>query len=164
MSDKPIRWKPRTTWRAKLEKKQEPRIVGIPPKMQKRFGEGTMLIPTPLLVDKLIRKIPEGKLVTTTEIRKRLAEDFDTDTTCPLTTGIFIRIVAEVAEEDRAAGKKIISPYWRVLKKDGSLNEKFPGGIEKQAKHLRNEGHSILPSKGKKPPKVEEFEKSLYKF
>lgn len=58
------KFKPRGTWREKLEKEQEPRVVDIPPKMQKRFGMGTMLIPTPLDVDALIRKVPKGKLVT----------------------------------------------------------------------------------------------------
>ena len=49
----------RTRWREKLEKPQEPKVVQIPPKMS-RFGEGTMLIPTPMLVDTLIRKVPKG--------------------------------------------------------------------------------------------------------
>jgi len=30
-----------------------------------------------------------------------------------------------------------------------------------QAAHLRKEGHTIEPGKGKKPPKVKDFEKSL---
>jgi hypothetical protein len=46
------------SWRAKLEKPQEPRLVAVPPKMS-RFGAGMMLIPTPKLVDELIRKIPK---------------------------------------------------------------------------------------------------------
>ena len=83
----------RTSWRAKLEKPQEPKLVTIPPKMS-RFGEGTMLIPTPKLVDDLIRKIPKGKLATVSELRRKLASDFKADVTCPLTTGIFVRIAA----------------------------------------------------------------------
>jgi len=38
------------------------------------------------------------------------------------------------------------------------------GGIEAQATHLRAERHSIEPSKGKKPPWVKDFEKSLQKL
>ncbi len=34
------------------------------------------------------------------------------------------------------------------------LNEKYPGGVEKQAALLKEEGHIIEPGKGKKPPKV----------
>ena len=153
--------KTRTTWREKLEKDQEPKVVDIPPRMQKRFGAGTMLISRPLDVDALIRKVPEGKLVTQSQIRERLAKDFNADTTCPMTTGIFLRIVAEAAEEDLMEGRESMTPYWRVLRADGSLNEKFPGGMEAQAARLKGEGHSIQPGVGKKPPKVEDFEKSL---
>ncbi len=156
--------KTRKSWREKLEKEQEPRIVKILPKMRKRFGTGKMLIPRPLDVDALIRKVKKGKLVTQDEIRKRLARDFKVNVTCPITTGIFVRIAAEAAEEDRRTGKKRITPYWRVLKADGRLNEKFPGGVRAQATHLRKEGHKIQPGKGKKPPRVKDFEKSLQKL
>jgi alkylated DNA nucleotide flippase Atl1 len=81
-----------------------------------------------------------------------------------MTTGIFLRIVAEVAEEDLRSGKGEVTPYWRVIKADGSLNEKFPGGIQAQAAHLKKEGHSIEPGKGRKPPRVKNFEKSLQKM
>jgi len=154
--------KTRTTWREKLER--EPKIVTIPPKMVKRFGSGKMLIPSPLDVETLIRKVKKGKLVTQDEIRRRLARDFKVDVTCPITTGIFVHIVAEAAEEDLREGKKQMTPYWRVIKADGSLNEKFPGGTKRQAEHLRAEGRIVMPGEGKKPPKVKDFEKSLQKF
>ena len=72
-----------------------------------------------------------------------------------------MRIVAETAEEDRKEGREEISPYWRVIKSDGSLNEKFPGGVEAQAARLREEEHIIELGKGKKAPRIKEFEKSL---
>ena len=129
----------RVPWREKMERPQEPKLVQVPPKMT-RFGKGMMLIPTPRLVDAIVRTVPRGRLVTVGEIRRRLAADFSADVTCPLTTGIFIRIVAEAAEEDRANGRKRVAPYWRVIKDDGSLNPKFPGGVEQQARYLRGEG------------------------
>jgi alkylated DNA nucleotide flippase Atl1 len=58
-------------------------------------------------------------------------------------------------------GKTNITPYWRTLKSKGELNEKFPGGVEAQAGHLKEEGHTILLSKDKKPRKVKDFEKAL---
>src|ERR1051325_1911956 len=148
----------RTRWREKLEKPQEPKVVQIPPKMS-RFGKGTMLIPTPLLVDQMIRRVPKGKLVTGSELRRKLASDFAADVTCPLTTGIFVRIAAEAAEEDRANGKRRFTPYWRVIKDDGSLNPKYPGGVESQARNLRAEGFTLTRN-GKKPV-VKEFEGRL---
>jgi hypothetical protein len=155
------RFKPRGTWRAKLEKEQEPKLVDVPAKWARRIGEGKMLIPTPLLVDALIRKIEHGKLATVGQIRERLARDFNADSTCPLTTGIFIRIAAETAEEDLRGGKHQVTPYWRVIKEDGGLNERFPGGVQAQSRRLEEEGHMIEPGKGRKPPKVRDFEKYL---
>jgi hypothetical protein len=150
----------RTSWREKLEKPQVPKVVNIPPKMS-RFGKGTMLIPTPKLVDDLIRKVPKGKLVTIGELRRKLAAEFEADVTCPLTTGIFVRIAAEAAEEDRANGRQRLTPYWRVIKDDGSLNPKFPGAPEKQSRYLRSEGFALVRN-SKKPPAVKQFERTLY--
>jgi len=158
------KFRPRGGWRAKLEKEQEPKVVDVPPKMAKRFGSGKMLIATSLLVDALMRQVPGGKLVTIGQIRERLARDFKADSTCPLTTGIFLRIAAETAEEDLRTGRKEITPYWRVVRDDGSLNERFPGGVEAQYERLKEEGHIIEPGKGKKPPRVKDFEKSLQKL
>src|ERR1051325_1244372 len=130
----------RTSWQAKLERIQEPKVVEIPPSMQKRFGVGRMVIPKPLDVDGLIRRIKKGKLVTQAELRRRLAQDCRADVACPITTGIFVRIVAEAAAEALERGKKSVTPFWRVVRDDGSLIEKFPGGVQAQAKRLRSEG------------------------
>lgn len=157
----PQKFTSRTSWREKLERTDHSKIVEIPASMAKRLGTGTMVIPKPLDVDAQIRNTRKGKLVTVSEIRSRLARDNRVDVACPLTTGIFIRIAAEAAEEDRRNGKKVVTPYWRVIRDDGSLNEKFPGGAKAQSQRLKEEGHSIAPGKGKKPPRVRDFEKSL---
>ena len=141
--------------REKLEREGLPKLVDDP------RGRGRMLIPKPLDVDALVRRVQRGKLATVDQIRDRLASDFGADLTCPLTTGIFLRIAAEAAEEDASRGERDITPYWRVVKGDGSLNEKLPGGVEAQAIHLTEEGHSIEPGKGNKPPRVADFAKSL---
>jgi hypothetical protein len=41
-----------------------------------------------------------------------------------------------------------------VIRDDGSLIEKFPGGVERQAERLREEGHRIVPGVGKRPPRL----------
>jgi len=143
------------TWREKLEKDLERKIV------DDSKGRGRLLIPKPLDVDALMRQVEKGKLITVNQIRGRLAKDYGADSICPLCTGIFLRISAEAAEEDLSRGKTEITPYWRVVKADGSLNEKFPGSVNAQAERLTEEGHTIEPGKGKKPPTVKGFEKAL---
>lgn len=135
----------RTSWRTKLEKPQERKVFDVPPSMQKRCGTGTMLIPRPLDVDAAIRLVPKGRLVTQGQLRRRLARDAGADVSCPITTGIFIRICSEAAEEDFRNGKKRVTPYWRVVRDDGNLIEKFPGGPKGQARRLAEEGIDVEP-------------------
>ena len=153
----------RKSWHEKLQSPPEglPKVVEVPAGWERRMGGRKVLVPTPLLVDGQIRKVKKGKLVTVNQIRKKLAKDFKAESTCPMTLGIFLRIISEAAEQDRQDGKKRIAPYWRVVKNDGSLNPKFPGGVKAQAARLKEEGHKIVPGKGKKPPKVKDFEKAL---
>ncbi|MHA1836197.1 MAG: hypothetical protein ACTSYQ_04660 [Candidatus Odinarchaeia archaeon] len=159
------KWKTKKSFRSKLENNKDlPKIVPIPEKWQKRFGKGTMLIPKPLDINALVRKIKRGELATISLIREKLANDYKTNVTCPLTTGIFLKIVAYAAEEDREKGIKNITPYWRVLRDGGYLIDKFPGGFQSQADKLIEEGHEIEYSKGKKPPKVKNYVNCLTSF
>ncbi len=161
-----IKWKSRKPWREKLENPQERKIVPVPEKWRKQFGTGTMLVPRPLDVDSLIREIPRGKLATFPQLRARLAAKFGADTCCPLTSGIFLRISAEAAEEDLVVRGKFlesITPYWRVIKEDGSLIEKFPQGGEIQRTRLEEEGFTLeKDQKGRY--RVKDFQKFLHEF
>jgi hypothetical protein len=144
----------RRSWREKMSNPNLPKLVPIPPHMRKRLGTGTMLLPSPSDVETLIRAVRKGSLTTVPRIREALAGKYSADVTCPLVTGLFVRIAAEAAEEEARAGKTKITPYWRVVKDDGLLNPKFPGGVERQAERLRAEGHRIVPGSGKRPPRV----------
>jgi alkylated DNA nucleotide flippase Atl1 len=135
--------KTRKSWREKLEGLHEARVVAIPPRMEKQVGKGTMLIPKPLDVDAIIRKVPRGKVITLTQLREKLARAAGADITCPLMAGMFLRIAAEAAGEDMRAGKSLVTPYWRVIRDDGHLLETLPGGPTEQARYLEAEGHTI---------------------
>lgn len=120
-----------------------------------------ILMPRPTDVDALMRKVPKGRLVTDEQIRDRLAKDAGADKTCSKVTGIFIRIAAEAAEEERQEGKAEgdITPYWRTVAKDGALKPKFPGGERNQKRLLEKEGHKV--TKKGKAYFVKDFEKRL---
>ncbi len=154
--------KARKSWQEKLaDSKDLPRVVEITGKMSTRWGTGTLVIPAPIEVDEIMKQVPEGKLITVNQIREIVAQKHGATIGCPLTTGIFVNIAARAAEEATAEGKINTTPYWRTLKSKGELNEKYPGGVAAQATHLEEEGHTIEPGKGKKPPKVKDFEKAL---
>jgi alkylated DNA nucleotide flippase Atl1 len=155
----------RISWQKKLaDAKDLPKVVKIEGKMSKRWGTGTCAIPAPMEVDELMRKVPKGKLTTINDIRSAVAKRYKATIGCPITCGIFAWIAANAAEESRAEGKKRITPYWRTLKTGGELNPKYPGGVKAQSAHLREEGHTVQAGKGKKPPKVKDFERRLAKL
>jgi hypothetical protein len=150
------------SWREKLaDDKDLPKVVEIKANMSQRWGTGTVVIPAPREVDEIMRSVPRGKLITINIIRERLAKRHGASIGCPITTGIFASIAARAAEEAKAEGEKDITPYWRTLKVGGTLNEKYPGGVDAQAKRLREEGHTIEPDKAGKPKRVKDFEKAL---
>jgi len=151
----------RRSWREKLERSQEAKVCDVPPTMAARCGPGRMLIPRPLDVDAVIRRTRAGELVTPGQIRGALARQSGADVTCPLTTGIFIRIAAEAAEDDRRSGREQVTPYWRVVTGDGRLNPKFPGGIAAQAERLAAEGHVLEPAARGGAPRVQGFPERL---
>ena len=148
------------TWVEKLnDSKGLPKVEKITDKMSKRWGTGTVVIPAPIEVDEMMRKVPAGKLVTINEIRAALARKHKATICCPMTTGIFAWVAAHAAEEREQSGAKDIAPYWRTLKTGGVLNEKYPGGAEAQTLRLEREGHKII-KKGKKHV-IFNYEKSL---
>ncbi len=156
---------PRKSWQEKLsDSKDLPRVVEINERMSQRWGTGTCVIPAPLEVDTLMRKVPKGKVTTINEIRAALARTHHATIGCPITTGIFASIAARAAEEAAMAGKKSITPYWRTLKSGGELNPKYPGGAEAQAARLKDEGHTVELGRDNKPRRVKDFEKSLVKL
>ncbi|MGZ7066216.1 MAG: MGMT family protein [Candidatus Aminicenantales bacterium] len=160
------------TWAEKLEDKQNfPKIV----KLEKRFpcynavhkmgaeaGDDVVLA-NPSEILPLMAAVPRGKIVTIVEICKTLAAKHKVKGCCSLTTGIFIMTAANAVEEAAAAaGKKPKIPYWRTLKTNGFLNDKYPGGLEAHKKLLEKEGHKIV-KRGKKY-QVADLEKHLVAF
>jgi len=152
--------KKKTTWVEKLnDSKGLPKVEKITDKLSKRWGTGIIVIPAPIEVDELMRKVPAGKLTTINDIRAALAKKHKATIGCPLTTGIFAWVAAHAAEEQEQSGARDITPYWRTLKTSGVLNEKYPGGAETQKLRLEQEGHTVT-KKGKNYT-VLNYEKSL---
>lgn len=145
----------------KLNASKEPKVVQKLPEGARSWAPpgGSMVVSTPKEVDALIKQIPKGRLATLTSIRECLAERYGTSIACPVSTAIFINIAAQAAAEMRDRGVAKITPFWRVLRADGSLNEKYPGGMRLQKALLMAEGHGI--EKRGKNYAVEGFEKKL---
>jgi len=129
------------SWQEKLaDKKGLPKILNLEKrfpcfnavhKMGAKAGDEVVLV-NPSEVVEIMRKMPKSKLITIVEICKQIANEHRVKACCSLTTGIFIMTSANATEEAAKEGKNLNIPYWRTLKANGFLNEKYPGGAETQ--------------------------------
>ncbi len=106
---------------------------------------GSMVVVNPKEVDRVMRRVPVGRVTTLDHIRTHLAVLHGTSIACPVSTAIFINIAARAAEEMRGAGAPQVTPWWRVLRSDGTLNEKYPGGVRFQRALLEAEDVRVEP-------------------
>lgn len=126
--------KPRD-WRAKLARPAKPEIT-VTEKDFAGIKAGTrLLISTPTDIAAFVARLRPGETTTVATMRDELAKSAKVEATCPLTTGIFLRIVAEAAWDDLQAGRKPaqVTPFWRVVDPKGPLARKLrcgPGWIE----------------------------------
>ncbi len=124
-----------------------------------KYGGSRMYFAPPIDYDKVMRKVPYGKVITVGKIREHFAALSGADFTEPITAGIFVSIAAW-ASHQRTEDK---TPFWRTLKANGELNEKYPGGVESQKKKLEEEGHTVI-EKGRTNIRfyVKDYEKALF--
>lgn len=121
------------TW---IEKRDDDSKAAIVKKLDKAFADmpedAKMLIATPKIIDEYVRQIPKGNQVSLKTLRKDLALEHQAEVTCPVTTGIFLRIVSEAAYEEYKQGKalKNITPFWRVVESNSALNKKLSFGTD----------------------------------
>ena len=92
-----------------------------------KVGE-KMLIATPKIIDEYINQVPKSYTVDMKTMRKDLALTHQAEVTCPVTTGIFLRIVSEVSYENIIQGEKSPTPFWRVVDPKSKLANKLACG------------------------------------
>jgi len=160
MAKKVSKFTTKKPWAEKMKHPAEPVIEVLNEQKGPIYPAGRMLIPTPMAIDEIVKTIPKGELMTSGKLRAILADKFEADYACPMTTGIFLRIAAEYANEQMNNGVKKVTPFWRVIRDDGSLIDKLPGGIEHQAELLEKEGFTFIP-KGKSNLRVKGFEEYI---
>lgn len=127
----------------------------------KKYGGNRMYFAPPIDYDAIMKKVPYGKVITVGKIREYFAKKSGADFTEPITAGIFVSI-ASWASFQRSENK---TPYWRTLKANGELNEKYPGGVSAQKEKLESEGHTVI-ERGRKNIRyfVKDYEDVLCKL
>jgi len=159
------------TWQEKLHDKPSlPKVLRLGKrfpcynavhKMGAEVGDEIILV-SPSEVVEIMKQVPKGSLITIVEVCRQIARNHDVKGCCSLTTGIFIMTAANAVEEASREGKALDIPYWRTLKADGFLNEKYPGGQEAHKRLLEEENFRVI-ARGKKY-QVVNYEKYLMKL
>ncbi|MGI8963812.1 MAG: hypothetical protein ACR2GI_04850 [Thermomicrobiales bacterium] len=115
------------TWSGRLAASNEIDVRPVPEGRRGMTPGESMLYPSAQMVNDAIRAIPEGQSVSTRDLRLELARQHNADYTCPVTTTMMLRIVAEAANESHTAGASLteVTPVWRVLDKNASALRKL---------------------------------------
>lgn len=142
-----------TAKRQRAARTIEPRIVVLTEPKGNAYPPGRMLIASPDTIAAIVQRIPRGQVLRLGELRAALAAAHDANYTCPMTTGIFLRMLAE--DVDRA-GTGDDMPWWRVVRDNGALLDKLPGGAAGQQQRLERDGIVVPISKSKRVPAVAE--------
>ncbi len=142
------------------DRKDMPKFQTITDKTSiEKYGGDRMYFAPPIDYDAIMKMIPYGKIIAVGKIREHFATKSGADFTEPITAGVFVSIAAW-ASHQRTDDK---TPFWRTLKANGELNEKYPGGAMAQKEKLEAEGHTII-QKGRKNIRyfVKDYERVLF--
>jgi hypothetical protein len=114
------------TWGEKMKGKPPHHVI-----LEKDFAgipQGSKLhISSPDEVAAELKTITPGATLSIQAFRRRLAEKHQCDATCPVSTSIFLRIVAEHAWEEygRTGSTRDLAPFWRVVESNSPMAKKL---------------------------------------
>jgi hypothetical protein len=115
------------TWTDKFIAKRAPKRVRLETDFAGIKAGTMMLVGTPEMFAAYLCKIPAGQTRTIERTRNELARQNDCTATCPVTTAIFLRIVAQAAIEQLSQGKAAseVVPFWRVIGPGSTIAKKL---------------------------------------
>jgi hypothetical protein len=114
------------TWAEKMNAKPPHHVV-----LEKDFAgipKGAKLhISSPVEIAAELKTIPPGSFMSIQAFRRRLAEKNKCDATCPVSTSIFLRIVAEHTWEEfnSSSSTQDLAPFWRVVESSSPMAKKL---------------------------------------
>lgn len=126
-----------TDWRKRFGAAKPPHVVMLHADFAGVKAGNTMLISSPGEIAQYIARIPQGETRTIDRLRNELARKAGANAMCPVTTSIYLKVVAEVALADLAEGKALseVVPFWRVVLPDSKVAQKLSCGPDHVA-HL----------------------------
>ncbi len=130
------------SWIEKLNSDKPPILKVIDKAFADIPAGGKMFIATPKIIESHIRQIPEGHQTDLKTLRNDLAIEHQAEYSCPVTTSIFLRTVAEAAHEMRERGERVenLPPFWRVIDENSKLAGKLSFGVDFIVQMRKEEG------------------------
>jgi hypothetical protein len=115
------------TWTSKLAKPRNVKRVLLDTPFAGVPAGAMLFVGTPDVVAGYLKKIPAGETRTIERMRREIARNHDCDAMCPVSTAIFLRIVAEGAWDEIQSGKSIaaVVPFWRVIEPESTIAKKL---------------------------------------
>lgn len=134
-----------TDWYKRFNSAKDPHVVTLHTNFAGVKAGQTMLISSPGEIAAYVSRIPQGETATIARLRTDLARRAKADAMCPVTTSIFLKVVAEVGLADIASGKSMsdVAPFWRVIEPSSKLAAKLSCGSD-GIEHLRGlDGYNL---------------------
>ncbi len=136
-----------TDWYKRFNNAKAPHVVTLESDYAGFKVGMTMLISSPSEIASYVSRIPHGETATIARLRTDLARRANADAACPVSTSIFLRVVAEVGLADMANGKSIadVVPFWRVIEPSSKLAAKLSCGRDGIEHLLSLDGYAVAP-------------------
>lgn len=115
------------SWGEKYRSAKPPHVTVLAKPFAGVGAGQALFIASPSLLDARIRAIPAGRTLDPVALRADLARENGAVATCPTSTAIFLRIVAERALERLAEDP---TPFWRVIAPESPLAQKLSCGSD----------------------------------
>jgi hypothetical protein len=116
-----------TPWARKMNATRAAKVVVLEKSFAGVPAGSKLLIATPKIIADYIARIPHGEQRGIVRLRNELARRHRAHATCPVTTAIFLRIVAEAALDElaRGASPASVTPFWRVIEPGSTIAGKL---------------------------------------
>jgi hypothetical protein len=126
------------SWAEKIEAASAPHVTVLEKPFAGIPAGARLAISSPKEIGAIVAKLKPGETIDVKSLRERIAKAHKADAACPMTTSIFLRILAEHALEEMAAGKPAgaVTPFWRAIDPASPLAKKLSCGVD-QLTHLR---------------------------
>lgn len=131
-----------TAWKDKVAAPRQPKQVTLEADFAGLPAGTRMFVATPRIVEDHLRRIPPGESRTLQAFRDDIARAHGCEAACPVSTAVFVRMVAEAGWEDIVAGSPAteVAPFWRVVAPGSAIARRLAADDEWIAAQRAAEG------------------------